>query len=106
MGSSSTKSAPPPIPTLETQQVEELKISTVVGIEATAITMETATPTTTAMPQDWTLGLEPTTEPTIAQSAPFYPFVRTQQLIVGNWIRKKTKDLIIGLVCSNDTCQG
>ena len=66
----------------------------------------TATPTPAAMTWYQTLGLAPTTEPTISQSAPFSPFVCMQQLIVGSWIRTKAKDLIIGQVCSNETRRG
>ena len=95
-----------PIPTLEAQQVEEQKIATVVGIEATAIPTATATTTLTEMKRDQTLCLAPTTEPKIALSAPFVPFVCMQQLIVGDRIRTKAKDLIIGQVCSNETRRG
>ena len=65
---------------------------TVVGIVATAITPATATP--------------PATEQTIAPSDPFVPFVNTRQLIVGNWIKTRAKDLITGQCCSNDARRG
>ena len=84
--------------------MEEHKIPTVVGIEETAIT--TATETPTAMTRDQTMWLPPTTEPTIALSAPYVAFVRMQQLIVGSWIKTKAKDLIIGQLCSNETRRG
>ena len=80
------------------------EIPTVVGIEATVITTATATPTT--MTRDRTMWLPPTTEPTISLSTPCVPFDRMQQLIVGSWIKTKAKDLIIGQLCSNETCRG
>ena len=60
MGSLSPKSVPPPITTLEEEQVEELEMATMVGTEATATSIPTATT------WDLTLGLAPTTDPTIA----------------------------------------
>ena len=61
------------------------------GIEAITIPTATETATPPEMTRDRTLGLAPTTEPTIAQSAPLVPFVRMQKLIFGNCIRKKQK---------------
>ena len=72
-----------------------------VGITATGITMATATPT--AMTRYRKLWLPPITEQIIALSEPFVPFVYMQELIVGSWIKTKTKDLITGQLCSNDT---
>ena len=82
------------IPTLEAQEVQERKMPTGVDIKATEITPATAPPT--EMKQDQTLQLPPATEQTIASSVPFVPFVHTQRLIVGNWIKTRAKDLITG----------
>ena len=55
---------------MEAQQVQERKIPTVVGMEATAITPATATPT--AMERDRTRQLTSETEQTITSIAPFF----------------------------------
>ena len=86
--------------------MEEQKIPTVGGIVATAIPTATATVTPTEMTRYRKLWLAPATEPKTALIVTFVPFVRMQQLIVGNWIRTKAKDLIIGQVFSNETRRG
>ena len=62
MGCSSPKSVPSPITTLKAEQVEDMEMATMVGTEATATSIPTATATT----WDLTLGLAPTPDPTIA----------------------------------------
>ena len=60
MGCSSPKLVPPPITTVEVEQVDDVEMATMVGTEATATAIPTATK------RDLALGLAPTTDPTIA----------------------------------------
>ena len=77
-----------------------------IGIETTTVPTATETATPPEMTRDRTMWLVPTTEPKIALSATFVPCVCMQELIVGNWIRTRAKDVIIGQVCSNEIRQG
>ena len=68
MGISSPKTVPPPITTMETEQVKDLEMATVLVTEALENSIPTAKATAipTATTQDLTPGLAPTTDPIIA----------------------------------------